>query len=65
VNGYCLKGGVAMELRLARRARAAKDLDLVPYGDHGTRLASFDRALRLGFGRSLHLAAPPTAYFPI
>lgn len=47
--GYYLKGGVAMELRFAQRARATKDLDLVLDGDRRTRLRSFEQALRLGF----------------
>jgi hypothetical protein len=47
--GYYLKGGVAMELRFAQRARATKDLDLVLDGDRRTRFRSFEQALRLGF----------------
>jgi hypothetical protein len=47
--GYYLKGGVAMELRFAQRARATKDLDLVLEGDRGTRLRSLEQALKLGF----------------
>jgi hypothetical protein len=49
VGGYYLKGGVAMELRFAQRARATKDLDLVLDGDRGTRLRSLEQALKLGF----------------
>jgi hypothetical protein len=49
VGGYYLKGGVAMELRFAQRARATKDLDLVLEGDRRTRLRSLDLALKLGF----------------
>ncbi len=45
VGGYYLKGGVAMELRFAQRARATKDLDLVLEGDRQTRLRSLDLAL--------------------
>jgi len=47
--GYYLKGGVAMELRFAQRARATKDLDLVLDCDRRTRLRSLEQALRLGF----------------
>ncbi|WP_180541693.1 nucleotidyl transferase AbiEii/AbiGii toxin family protein [Nevskia soli] len=49
LGGYYLKGGVAMELRFAQRARATKDLDLVLNGDRGKRLRSFEQALKLGF----------------
>jgi hypothetical protein len=49
LGGYYLKGGVAMELRFAQRARATKDLDLVLDGDRRTRLRSLERALKLGF----------------
>jgi hypothetical protein len=47
--GYSLKGGVAMELRFAQRARATKDFDLVLDGDRRARLRSFEQALGLGF----------------
>jgi hypothetical protein len=58
-GGYYLKGGVAMELRFAQRARATKDLDLVLEGDRRTRLRSFDLALQLGFDDfSFRLKAP-------
>jgi hypothetical protein len=49
LGGYYLKGGVAMELRFAQRARATKDLDLVLDGDRGTRLRSIEQALKLKF----------------
>ena len=49
LGGYYLKGGVAMELRFAQRARATKDLDLVLDGDRRTRLRSLEQALKLGF----------------
>jgi hypothetical protein len=49
LGGYYLKGGVAMELRFAQRARATKDLDLGLQGDRATRLREFERALKLGF----------------
>jgi hypothetical protein len=47
--GYYLKGGVAMELRFATAARATKDLDLGLEGDRVSRLASFEKAIQLGF----------------
>jgi predicted nucleotidyltransferase component of viral defense system len=46
---YCLKGGVAMELRFAQRARATKDLDLGMEGTRTSRLQTLAEALRLGF----------------
>jgi hypothetical protein len=49
LGGYYLKGGVAMELRFAQRARATKDLDIVLDGDRRTRIQSLEQALRLGF----------------
>lgn len=49
LGGYYLKGGVAMELRFAQRARATKDLDLGLKGDRAARLREFERALKLGF----------------
>jgi predicted nucleotidyltransferase component of viral defense system len=49
LGGYYLKGGVAMELRFAQRARATKDLDVGLPGDRAARLQEFERALKLGF----------------
>lgn len=49
LGGYYLKGGVAMELRFAQRARATKDLDIVLDGDRRIRIQSLEQALRLGF----------------
>jgi predicted nucleotidyltransferase component of viral defense system len=46
---YCLKGGVAMELRFAQRARATKDLDLGMEGTRASRLQTLAEALRLSF----------------
>src|ERR1700690_1207901 len=46
---YCLKGGVAMELRFAQRARATKDLDLGMEGTRTSRLQTLGQALRLAF----------------
>jgi hypothetical protein len=47
--GYCIKGGVAMELRFADRARATKDLDLGMEGTRASRLQSLSEALSVGF----------------
>ena len=49
LKSYCLKGGAAMELRFALRARATKDLDVGLEGDRASRLAAFEQALKLGF----------------
>jgi hypothetical protein len=49
LSGYYLKGGVALELRFAQRARATKDLDLGLNGNRSIRLKTFEEALRLGF----------------
>ena len=46
---YCLKGGVALELRFAQRVRATKDLDLALEGTRTSRLQTLADALRLGF----------------
>jgi hypothetical protein len=46
---YYLKGGVAMELRFAERARATKDLDLGIEGSRLSRLQTLTNVLRLGF----------------
>lgn len=49
LGSYFLKGGVALELRFATRARATKDLDLGLEGPRGSRVELFQRALGLGF----------------
>jgi hypothetical protein len=49
LGGYYLKGGVAMELRFAKRARATRDLDLGLKGERAARLRDFEQALRLEF----------------
>jgi Nucleotidyl transferase AbiEii toxin, Type IV TA system len=49
VNGYYLKGGVAMELRFATAARATKDMDVGLDGERSERLKGLERALTLGF----------------
>src|SRR5258708_18026587 len=47
--GYYIKGGVAMELRFAERARATRDLDLGMEGTRASRLQSLSEALSVGF----------------
>lgn len=49
LNSYYLKGGVALELRFATRARATKDLDLGLEGARTNRLDLLRRALERGF----------------
>lgn len=49
LGSYYLKGGAALELRFANRARATKDLDLGLEGVRGKRVDLFQRALSLGF----------------
>jgi len=49
LDSYFLKGGVALELRFATRARATKDLDLGLEGPRGRRVDLFQRAIDLGF----------------
>ncbi|MBN9657041.1 MAG: nucleotidyl transferase AbiEii/AbiGii toxin family protein [Acidobacteria bacterium] len=49
VGVYYLKGGVALELRFALKARATRDLDLGMAGSRADRLQTLSRALRLGF----------------
>lgn len=51
LGGYYLKGGVAMELRFAERARATKDLDLGMEGPRANRLEALSQGLGLGFDR--------------
>jgi Nucleotidyl transferase AbiEii toxin, Type IV TA system len=46
---YHLKGGVALELRFAGRARATKDLDLGMEGPRAGRLDALRKALQSGF----------------
>ncbi|MEZ5398374.1 MAG: nucleotidyl transferase AbiEii/AbiGii toxin family protein [Bryobacteraceae bacterium] len=48
-GAYYLKGGVALELRFATRARATKDLDLGLEGSRTGRLDLLRRSLELGF----------------
>jgi hypothetical protein len=49
LGSYYLKGGVALELRFATRARATKDLDLGLEGPRTNRLELLRRSLELGF----------------
>src|SRR6185436_2370376 len=49
LGSYFLKGGVALELRFAHRARATKDLDLGLEGPRGSRVDLLRRAFELGF----------------
>ena len=46
---YYLKGGVAMELRFAQRARATKDLDIGIEGTRAGRLQTLSEVLKVGF----------------
>ena len=49
IDSYHLKGGVAMELRFAEKARATKDLDVGLPGTSDERLTLFREAISLGF----------------
>jgi hypothetical protein len=49
LGAYYLKGGVAMELRFAQRARATKDLDLGIEGSRTSRMQMLSDVLRLSF----------------
>lgn len=49
LGAYYLKGGVAMELRFAQRARATKDLDLGIEGSRTSRMQTLSDVLRLNF----------------
>jgi hypothetical protein len=49
LDSYYLKGGVAMELRFAKHARATKDVDLGIQGTRATRMEKLSGALGLGF----------------
>jgi hypothetical protein len=49
LGAYYLKGGVAMELRFAQRARATKDLDLGIEGSRKSRMQTLSDVLRLSF----------------
>ena len=49
LGNYYLKGGVAMELRFAQRARATKDLDIGIDGTRTSRLQTLSSALSFGF----------------
>lgn len=49
LDGYDLKGGVALELRFAEGARATKDIDIGVPGERAKRLLVFQDAVALGF----------------
>ena len=49
LGAYCPKGGAAMEIRFAQRARATRDLDLGLDGDRIRRIQTLSAALQLGF----------------
>jgi len=49
LDSYYLKGGAAMELRFAQRARATKDLDIGIAGAKSSRLQMLSAALNPGF----------------
>jgi hypothetical protein len=49
LDGYNLKGGVALELRFAEGARATKDIDIGVRGQREKRLLAFQNAVALGF----------------
>ena len=49
LGSYCLKGGVALELRFATHARATRDLDLGLEGTRAERMELVRRAFALGF----------------
>ena len=49
LDSYFLKGGVALELRFATRARATKDIDLGLEGSRANRVELLRQALAVGF----------------
>ena len=49
LENYDLKGGVALELRFAERARTTKDIDIGVPGQREKRLLAFQNAVALGF----------------
>ena len=61
LDSYFLKGGVALELRFATRARATKDLDLGLEGPRGRRVDLFQRvfAARATHSFPLEFVMPP------
>lgn len=60
LDGYYIKGGVAMELRFAQRARATKDLDIAIEGSREGRLHKLRAALMLGFDQFTFLLKAAT-----
>jgi len=49
ITDYLLKGGAALELRFADRARTTKDIDIGLPGNRPERFRALERALSLGF----------------
>lgn len=62
LDGYYIKGGVAMELRFAQRARATKDLDIGIEGSRDARLHKLRAALMLGFDQFTFLLKAATRH---
>jgi hypothetical protein len=60
LGSYYLKGGAAMELRFAQRARATKDLDLGIEGSRATRMKALSAVLRLAFDEFTFRVKPRT-----
>jgi hypothetical protein len=58
--GLLCKGGAAMELRFAQRARATKDLDLGIEGSRATRVKALSAVLRLAFDEFTFRVKPRT-----
>jgi hypothetical protein len=62
LGAYYLKGGAAMELRFAQRARATKDLDLGIEGSRATRMQTLSTVLRLAFDEFTFRVKPRTRH---
>jgi hypothetical protein len=60
VGTYYIKGGVAMELRFAQRARATKDLDIGIEGTRASRLQTLSEVLKMGFDQFTFRVKPRT-----
>lgn len=59
ITDYHLKGGAALELRFADRARTTKDIDVGLPGDRGQRFLMLERAVALGFDEFTFRAKVP------
>ena len=59
ISDYHLKGGAALELRFADRARTTKDIDVGLPGDRRERFQSLEQALALGFDEFTFRAKVP------